>query len=173
MDMKANELGKLLERIDNAITHEKYMSTDKSMWDYIVKEKLKLKSYTKSDLEADIKKLKEFRAKGFDLYNRDFWGISIHESICACASPMSSKLRLVTHRINTRITTKYKRPTEKTLGHTDVFVGGEYIGYIMPNKVGVRYSFTAFSDDYKHLSSPKRKVLLAEIGARAMIVNEF
>jgi len=171
--MKANGLGKLLTRIDNAITHEKYMSTNKFMWDYIVKEKLKLKSYTKKDLEADIQKLKDFRAKGFDLYNRDFWGISIHESICACASPMSSKLRWVTHKINTRITTKYKRPTDKNLGHTDVFVGGEYIGYLMPNKVGVRYSFTSKSDNYPHLESPTKKVVLAKIGERASIVNEF
>jgi len=171
--MKAKDLGKLLKRIENAIKYEHYITKDKAMWEYIVEDVLKLKSYTRKDLEADIKTLQDFRAKGFDLYNRSFWNISIHESICACASPMSSKLRWVTYRINTRVTTKYQRPTVKELGHTNVFVGGEYIGYIMPNRVGVRYSFTSKSDSYPHFSDAKRKVLLANIVEKASIVNEF
>lgn len=32
------------------------------------------------------------------------------------------------------ITTKYKRPTQKEHGHTDIFNNGEYIGYIMPDR---------------------------------------
>ena len=171
--MKAKGLYKLLNRISLAITHEKKMNSQNDMWDYIVAEKLKVKSYTKKDLNADIKELADFRAKGFDLYNRAFWGISIHESICACASPLSSELRWVTYKIKSRVTTKYKRPTVKEFGHTDVFVGGEYIGYLMPNKVGVRYSFTSKNDSYPHLENHKRKMLLEQIYEKASGVNEF
>lgn len=171
--MKANGLYKLLDRIENGLKYDHYRGKKDGMWEYVLAEKFKLKSYSEKDLQADIKKLKDFRAKGFDLYDRSFFGLTIHESISACAVPLSSKLRWVTYRIESRVTTKYKRPTDKNLGHTDVFVGGEYIGYLMANKVGVRYTFTSKHDSYSHLSNEKRKPLLAQINEKAIIANEF
>tara|TARA_R110000765_G_scaffold337033_1_gene427373 strand:+ start:606 stop:1139 length:534 start_codon:yes stop_codon:yes gene_type:complete len=175
---KAKELYKLLNRIDNAIKYENYMDNDPVMWEYVLSEVFKLKSYTKKDLNNDIKALAEFRSKGFDLYNRSFWNIGIHESICACASPLSSKLRWVSYRIKTRVTNKYKRPTPKQHGHTDVFVGGEHIGYLMPSPkildpTDNKYVFETCASNYTYLVGSSKKNILTKIKSIAENLIEF
>lgn len=156
------------------MTYEQFLlKKDKMMSNYIKEDKLKDKDYSIKKLEADIQKLKDFRAKGFDLWQRDFYGLSIHESISACAVPLSSELRWVTKKINTRIITKYKRPTQSTHGHTDIFVGGEFIGYIMPDRICGGYTLTSKHESYPHMSAHNKKGMLAKIYEKAMIVVEF
>lgn len=169
--MKAKGLYKLLKRIELGIRYEHLMK--KPIWKLFLKEDFKLPSYTVKNLEDDIKKLKEFRAKGIDIWQRDFFNLDMHESISACASPLSTKLRSIQYNIDTRITTKYKRPTQHTQGHTDVYAGGQFIGYIMPDRICGGYTFTSKHDNYPHMSEHSRKGILAKISGKASMLVEF
>lgn len=94
--MKARGLYKLLERIDYALKFKEDMNSKSSLWDYIVSDKLKLKSYSMENLKVDIECLKNFDA---DIWCKDFYGLSIHESISAIAVPTGQKLRSVRNLI--------------------------------------------------------------------------
>jgi len=71
--------------------------------------------------------------------------------------------------------TKYKRPTEKNYGHTEVYVDEKCVGYLIPNHstfavVGENYNFVGnelFKHDNFHATSrqavlDKLKVILQE-----------
>ena len=66
-----------------------------------------------------------------------------------------------------RFQLKYKRPTEKAYGHTDVFINSTYVGYMMPDRskhrvVGENWTFTtkAFNLGYDSTSASNRDKLI-------------
>lgn len=62
------------------------------------------------------------------------------------------------------LTLKYKRPTQKEHGHTDVYSDGEYIGYIMPDKIKGGWHYDGRGNYYpKTLHATNRKELLTGI----------
>jgi hypothetical protein len=72
------------------------------------------------------------------------------------------------------ITFKYIRPTKTTYGHTDVYVGDVYVGYIMPNRsqyrtVGDNWTFSpkmsiiAQYPTIKYLSQSNKQKLIDAI----------
>lgn len=65
-----------------------------------------------------------------------------------------------------KITYKYKRPTDKHLGHTDVFVDDEYIGYMIleRNKFrpkGYNWYFVSDSQEYPGMAASSKGKLIS------------
>lgn len=66
------------------------------------------------------------------------------------------------------ITTKHKRETEKELKHEDIFLNGEYIGYIIKdnplvNAVLEWHFVTSNYNNIPHFAAKTRKELLIKI----------
>lgn len=78
-----------MSRLKNVSIHNVPFNLQDNLWDYIVTDKMKLKSYTQSDLDKDIIDFKKMTEK-YDIWDRSFWGLAIHESISAVACTVSS-----------------------------------------------------------------------------------
>ena len=66
------------------------------------------------------------------------------------------------------ITTKYQRPNRTTLGHTNIFCDGVYVGYIIPDRSEFRtknenWHFCPFHSKLKHLSASSRTKLMEKL----------
>jgi len=67
-----------------------------------------------------------------------------------------------------KLETKYKRPTEKDHGHTDIFHNGKCIGYIIQDRsefraVNENWHFCPKTIDLRHISASNRKKILEKI----------
>lgn len=90
----------------NAVYHVKhylralaYKESNPEFFKVYMKEHFKRLKYDETMLIKDITYIKQFSESGTDLYNRDFLGLRIHESVCAVAVPMSIELKTVRERI--------------------------------------------------------------------------
>ena len=66
------------------------------------------------------------------------------------------------------ITTKYKRPNQKTHGHTNVFCNEVNVGYIIPDRSKFRtknenWHFCPIQGKVKHLAASNRTKLMENI----------
>jgi len=96
--MKSNDLTILLTTIKYAIDYPNEMDQKSNMWLCIETYYIE-KSYGAKDLSKDIDKLREFVANGYDLFNRDFLGLGVEDSISAAACPLQTQLDGVLNRI--------------------------------------------------------------------------
>lgn len=63
---------------------------------------------------------------------------------------------------------KTKKETSYELAHTDVYVGGNYIGYFLPNssmyaQIGENWNFVAKVPDFKSFHARAKKELLEKL----------
>lgn len=71
--------------------------------------------------------------------------------------------------MSNNFTYKYKRATDKEHGHTQVFLNGEYIGYMIQNRsrfrvVGENWDFAPAGEQHgKYLVASNRKKLVQKI----------
>ena len=94
--MKAKAYSKLLNRLDWALKHMNHFNEQNDMWQFIIANYMKVKSYKMEDLKSDIEK---FKTSKVDVWDRKFYGLTIHESISAVAVPTSERRQSIANLI--------------------------------------------------------------------------
>ena len=92
--MKIDELTQTLTRLRHAIHFREDMINRSPFWEAIEEYDLN-REYTPENYQDDVDALLAFKETGQQLYDREYLGLDMHESVCACANPLSKELEYI------------------------------------------------------------------------------